>query len=94
MARKFKLEKGPLTLYTVFSDAKKCVVDLKARTCICNWFQTMELPCEHAIIAIVDVSLDPCGCCAEYYSKDIYIQRRLGTYRGKMRLGPRVAHQW
>ncbi|KAF5208165.1 hypothetical protein FRX31_002249, partial [Thalictrum thalictroides] len=33
MARTFKLEKASLTLYTMFSDAKKCVVDLEARIC-------------------------------------------------------------
>lgn len=47
-------------------------VNLEAKTCTCKLFQTMGVPCEHALIAIMGAGLDPC----EYYSKEIWPSKK------------------
>ncbi|PIA36754.1 hypothetical protein AQUCO_03200018v1 [Aquilegia coerulea] len=47
------------------------------KTCTCKWFQTMGIPCEHAMAAIKEVGFDPYKFVEVYYLKETYIE----TYR-------------
>ncbi|PIA36556.1 hypothetical protein AQUCO_03300028v1 [Aquilegia coerulea] len=71
VARKCTLERASAGL------KRSCVVDLNKRTCTCKWFQTMGIPCEHAMAAIKEVGFDPYKFVEVYYLKETYIE----TYR-------------
>ncbi|KAG9455912.1 hypothetical protein H6P81_000420 [Aristolochia fimbriata] len=48
-------------------------VDLDRRTCTCGVFQSIGLPCEHAIVTIEKRSDDPYTYCEHWYRVDTYM---------------------
>ncbi|XP_068652057.1 uncharacterized protein [Aristolochia californica] len=48
-------------------------VDLDRRTCTCGLFQSIGLPCEHAILTIETRSVDPYTYCEHWYRVDTYM---------------------
>ncbi|XP_077230123.1 uncharacterized protein LOC143863321 [Tasmannia lanceolata] len=66
------------TVYEVKSKYHVDEVDLEKKTCTCRLFQTMGMPCSHAIAAMGLDQRDPYSYCGEWYHADTY--RR--TYDG------------
>ncbi|PIA30014.1 hypothetical protein AQUCO_05700012v1 [Aquilegia coerulea] len=74
VARKCTLERASAGIWSVRGLKRSCVVDLNKRTCTCKWFQTMGIPCEHAMAAIKEVGFDPYKFVEVYYLKETYIE--------------------
>ncbi|XP_077240352.1 uncharacterized protein LOC143881248 [Tasmannia lanceolata] len=64
------------TVYEVKSKYHVDEVDIEKKTCTCRLFQTMGMPCSHAIAAMGLDQRDPYSYCEEWYHADTY--RRTG----------------
>ncbi|KAL5542897.1 hypothetical protein UlMin_010607 [Ulmus minor] len=60
------------TMYTVLDGDKNGVVDLQARMCSCRRFQFEQLPCVHAMIAILHSKRYVYDFCSEYYNSSTW----------------------
>ncbi|PIA28804.1 hypothetical protein AQUCO_06600016v1 [Aquilegia coerulea] len=86
VARKCTLERASTGIWCVTVLKRSCVVDLNKRTCTCKWFQTMGIPCEHAMAAIKEVGFDPYKFVEVYYLEETYIETYIEEWtptRGK-----------
>ncbi|PIA29353.1 hypothetical protein AQUCO_06000012v1 [Aquilegia coerulea] len=79
--RTFTREKTSPTIWTVYGESRTCVVDLNARECTCKWWQTMGIPCEHAVSVIRECQMDPYTFCGVYYKRETYME----TYKKNWR---------
>ncbi|XP_077212634.1 uncharacterized protein LOC143847589 isoform X2 [Tasmannia lanceolata] len=72
IGRKYTIYPCGIYAFEVRSVEQKDVVDLEARTCSCGVFQTMGLPCAHAMAAISNRMLDPYDFCQSWFFAEKY----------------------
>ncbi|MCO5576240.1 hypothetical protein L7F22_030049 [Adiantum nelumboides] len=52
-ARQYRILPSSDTVFEILTSKRTCVVDVRTRLCSCNKWQTFEIPCAHAVAAIL-----------------------------------------